>query len=103
MELKVIPWSEPTPPTEEELQASLVKQDLRVYRWSNQPEEVYGGHTHGYHKVLCVVEGSIKIDCPTLHKVFALNPGDRLDLPAGTRHSAIVGPQGVICLEAHIY
>jgi hypothetical protein len=31
------------------------------------------------------------------------NPGDRLDLPAGVRHSAIVGPQGVTCLEAHVY
>jgi mannose-6-phosphate isomerase-like protein (cupin superfamily) len=103
MELKVTPWSQPIPPTEEELQTSLAKQDLKVYRWSNQPEEIYGGHTHGYHKVLYVVEGSIKIDCPTHHKIFTLNPGDRLDLPAGTRHSAIVGPQGVICLEAHIY
>jgi hypothetical protein len=30
-----------------------------------------------------------------------LNPGDRLDLPAGTVHDAVVGPQGVVCLEAH--
>jgi mannose-6-phosphate isomerase-like protein (cupin superfamily) len=103
MELKLTSWSQPTPPTEEELEALLVKQDLHVYRWSNRPDEVQIGHTHGYHKVLCVVEGSIKIDCPSNHKAFTLNPGDRLDLPAGIRHSAIVGPQGVTCLESHVY
>jgi hypothetical protein len=28
--------------------------------------------------------------------------GDRLDLPAGTAHDAVVGPDGVTCLEAHV-
>ena len=31
-----------------------------------------------------------------------LAPGDRLDLPAGTSHDAVVGPDGVTCLEAHL-
>ncbi len=97
------PWSEQTPPTEEELQTLLSKQELKVYHWSNGPEEIYAGHTHGYHKVLYVVEGSIKFDFPTRHKTINLTPGDRLDIPAGIRHSAIVGPEGVACLEAHIY
>lgn len=103
MELKVTPWPEPTLPTEDELQDILVKQDLKVYHWSNNPEDVYAGHTHGYHKVLYVLEGSIRFEFPTRHKSVTLNPGDRLDLPAGIRHSAVVGPQGVKCLEAHIY
>ena len=30
-----------------------------------------------------------------------LTAGDRLELPAGTRHDAVVGPGGVACLEAH--
>ena len=33
---------------------------------------------------------------------IALEVGDRLDLPAGTSHDALVGPNGVTCLEAHI-
>lgn len=103
MELKVVPWSGQEPPMEEELQDLLDKQDLKVYRWSNNPDYVYDGHTHGYHKILYVVEGSIKFDCATYHKVFNLTPGDRLELPAGVRHSAVVGPEGVTCLEAHIY
>ena len=31
-----------------------------------------------------------------------LATGDRLELPAGTRHDAVVGPAGVTCLEAHL-
>jgi quercetin dioxygenase-like cupin family protein len=103
MELKVSPWAGETPPTEEELQALLVAQELNVYRWSNDPEDVYPGHTHGYHKVLYVVDGSIKFDLPTQHETYNLKRGDRLDLPSGIRHSAVVGPDGVTCLEAHIY
>jgi len=33
--------------------------------------------------------------------MLALKAGDRLDLPANIVHDAIVGPQGVVCLEAH--
>ena len=29
-----------------------------------------------------------------------LSPGDRLDLPPGTLHSALVGQAGVACVEA---
>jgi hypothetical protein len=28
--------------------------------------------------------------------------GDRFELPAGTEHEALVGPDGVTCLEAHL-
>jgi cupin superfamily acireductone dioxygenase involved in methionine salvage len=50
-----------------------------------------------------VVKGSIKFDFPTRHKTVNLTAGDRLELPTGIRHSAVVGLEGVDCLEAHIY
>ena len=103
MELKVTPWHKTTPPTEEELRAPLEEQQLKVYRWSNTPEDVYASHTHGYHKIICVVEGTIRFDLPTRHETINLKAGDQLELPSGIRHSAIVGPEGVTCLEAHIY
>ena len=38
-----------------------------------------------------------------LHKLLIeLASGDRIDLPAGTSHDALVGSQGVACLEAHL-
>jgi quercetin dioxygenase-like cupin family protein len=103
MELKVTPWTDETPPTEEGLRELLAEQELHVYRWSDGPDSVFQGHTHGYHKILYVLEGSIKFDLPTRHEKFNLTLGTRFDLPSGTRHSAVVGPDGVVCLEAHIY
>jgi mannose-6-phosphate isomerase class I len=34
---------------------------------------------------------------------IVLRPGQRLDIPAGTRHAATVGPAGVECMEAAVY
>jgi quercetin dioxygenase-like cupin family protein len=103
MELKVTPWNSEGNPGEEELRQRLIDQDLKVYHWSSPPESIFAGHTHGYHKVLYVVKGSIKFDFPTRHKTVNLTAGDRLELPTGIRHSAVVGLEGVDCLEAHIY
>lgn len=103
MELKIINWTSEIPPTEEELRERLTEEQLKVYSWSNDPNDVYAGHTHGYHKVLYVVKGSINFDLPTRNRSITLRAGDRLELPAGIRHSALVGPEGVTCLEAHVY
>jgi quercetin dioxygenase-like cupin family protein len=104
MDLKVTPFIGDTPPTEEEIRADLEEeQQLRVYRWSNGPDEEYTSHTHGYHKIIFVLEGSIQFDLPTRQEKLNLKVGDRLDLPSGIRHSAVVGDEGVTCLEAHIY
>jgi uncharacterized protein YjlB len=69
--------------------------------WSNGPGDRYGGHSHGYDKVIAVARGSIVFGTSTAGPV-SLAAGDRLELPAGTTHDAIVGPDGVTCLEAHL-
>jgi len=66
--------------------------------WSNGPADVYGAHEHGRHKVLFCLAGSIVFH--TDDGDIALEAGDRLDLPAGTRHAATVGPEGCECVEA---
>lgn len=70
--------------------------------WSNGPGDRYGAHDHGYDKVLAVESGSIAFGLPDRGETVQLEVGDRLDLPAGTRHDAVVGPHGVTCLEAHL-
>jgi quercetin dioxygenase-like cupin family protein len=70
--------------------------------WSNGPHDRYGAHDHAYDKVLVVAAGSITFGLPDLARSVDLTPGDRLDLPAGTRHDAVVGESGVRCLEAHV-
>jgi quercetin dioxygenase-like cupin family protein len=94
-------WSDPEPPTEAAIRRILAAEELRPYAWSNGPGDVYSAHDHLYHKVIYVVEGSITFGLPQEGQCVTLNAGDRLELPAGTLHDAVVGPQGVVCLEAH--
>lgn len=68
------------------------------YRWSNEPGFEYGVHSHPYRKILYVERGSITFT-PTGQPPMVMNAGDRLDLPPGTAHGAMVGPQGVVCWE----
>jgi len=70
--------------------------------WSNGPGDRYSVHQHGYDKVIVVASGSIVFGLPDLEDAVALAAGDRLELPAATRHDATVGPSGVTCLEAHL-
>ena len=62
---------------------------------------MYSAHTHSYDKVIYVVQGSITFGLPELNQEVPLKAGDRLELPAGTVHEAVVGAQGVLCLEGH--
>lgn len=81
-----------------DLAALFVAEGLTPSRWTNGAGFRYGEHRHPYHKVLVCAAGSI-----TFHlaeKDVTLVSGDRLDLPAGTRHAATVGPDGVTCWEA---
>jgi mannose-6-phosphate isomerase-like protein (cupin superfamily) len=75
---------------------------LSASRWSNGPHDRYGAHRHDYDKVLVVESGSIQFGLPELDRSADLAAGERLDLPAGTLHSADVGPRGVSCLEVHL-
>ena len=69
-----------------------------VYSWSNGPRDRYAEHEHPYAKLLYCAEGSIEFRLAE-GKTIALVAGDRMVLPAGTRHSAVVGPKGCTCVE----
>jgi len=97
----VIPWADSTPPTESTLMRLCTEQGLHPYLWSNGPHDIYSAHSHSYAKVIYVVSGSITFGLPELGQQLTLKAGDRIDLPANTVHDALVGPQGVTCLEAH--
>ncbi len=84
------------------LVAALRSEGLDPGAWSNGPGDLYAPHAHPYDKVLVADRGSIEFGLPDLGRSVTLEAGDRLDLPAGTRHDARVGPRGVTCLEAHL-
>ena len=100
-DVKVTPWGAMDRPSEGEILRLFAEEDLRPYHWSNGPHDVYNAHKHAYNKVIFVLFGSITFTLPETGEEVELLTGDRLDLPRGTVHSAVVGPQGVFCLEAH--
>ena len=86
----------------EDVAGRLRAEGLEPSPWSNGPADRYGAHDHGYDKVIVVERGSITFGLPADGRSIALATGDRVELPAGTRHDAVVGPSGVTCLEAHL-
>jgi quercetin dioxygenase-like cupin family protein len=101
LQFQVTPWPPEAPLKPQAIEARMQAENLPYYRWSNGPGDVYGVHHHSYHKIIYVIAGSIVFRLPRSDRQVALGVGDRLALPAGTAHGAMVGPEGVICLEAH--
>ena len=99
----VQPWQGVESPDETTLRQVMMDEGLKLYRWSNAPGEFYDAHTHDFHKVIYVVDGSVTFILPDQGQSLILNIGDRMDLPAGIVHEAAVGDEGVVCLEGHRY
>lgn len=106
MNMTVIRWQEPAPPREQDVRRQMQQDGLAPHSWSNGPYDTYSAHSHLYEKVLYCLSGSIRfvltdhLDASGQPATVDLAPGDCLILPAGTRHSASVGPHGVTCIEA---
>jgi len=83
----------------EDLMVALRKEAGSCYSWSNGPHDTYAAHRHPYEKVLYCVDGSITFMLEREGRRLELKEGDRMVLPVGTVHSAIVGPAGCTCIE----
>lgn len=92
-------WPHAEPPTEAALNTALAGEGLEPHWWGNGPGDRYEPHEHSYHKVLFCLSGSITFTVHSPGQRFTLRPGDRLDLPPFTTHSAAVGPNGCRCAE----
>ncbi len=91
-------WDGTRPPSRGDIEARFRAEGLVPSSWGNAPADTYGRHSHGYHKVLYCVAGSIVFHLR--QGDVELSAGDRLDVPPGTEHAATVGRHGVECMEA---
>ena len=101
--MEITRWQEARQPGEVELRQRMLAEGLVPQGCSNVPGDEYAVHSHRYTKVLYCVRGGIRFTLPDQQEHVDLGPGDRMILPAGTRHSAVVGPAGVMCIEAPRY
>ena len=101
-EVILTPWTGDQPPSEAELRHRMISDGMDPKRWSNASGDRYSVHSHEYHKVVYCLEGSIWfVITDERDRSIELEPGDRIDIPPGIRHSAIAGLDGVSCLEGH--
>jgi quercetin dioxygenase-like cupin family protein len=82
-----------------DLMTALRKEAESCYSWSNGPHGRYAAHSHPYEKVLYCVDGSITFVLELEGRRVELSAGDRMVLPPGTVHSAVVGAAGCTCIE----
>jgi quercetin dioxygenase-like cupin family protein len=74
--------------------------DVLVYTY--RPGTMFPPHAHAQEKCDAVLEGSLRVTVEDA--VFDLKPGDRLYLPAGTRHAAeVVGEKTVVSLDGTLW
>src|SRR3989337_1775165 len=98
MDVTVTAWPDDEPANGPAIRDLLHREGLSPSTWSNASGYRYGVHSHPYHKVLYCVRGTIRFAAGGAS--YDLRPGGPLDIPPGTPHSAIVGAQGVTCMEA---
>lgn len=98
--VRVIRWSGGQHPTLSGITRQMQKEGMRPYLWENTPNYRYAVRSHGYAKIMYVVEGTIEIALSDTNQSVRLRAGDRVEIPAGVRHSAIIGSSGAKCVEA---
>jgi quercetin dioxygenase-like cupin family protein len=97
----VTPLDGPNRPGVPAAEARLRELGVEPHAWSNGPGDRYGAHEHAFTKLLVCAEGSITFLVGEPAEPVELAAGEGFVLPAGTRHAAVVGPDGCTCLEGH--
>lgn len=87
------------PPTEAAIRAKLESLGYLVARCQYEPGTVFPDHTHGVDKIDAVVSGRFRL--VVSGHLAVLGPGDWVEVPRGSVHSAaVVGNDPVISLDA---
>jgi mannose-6-phosphate isomerase-like protein (cupin superfamily) len=98
--VRVTRWSGAQHPTMATITRMMQEEGLRPYMWMNMPNHRYAVRSHGYDKVMYVIDGTVEIMLPDSNQLIRLRAGDRVEIKAGVRHGTIVGLGGAKCVEA---
>ncbi|HTY40355.1 MAG TPA: cupin domain-containing protein [Thermoanaerobaculia bacterium] len=102
-EVRLERWSKTDGPlTEKRLMRALEIEGYEVLVYSYRPGTVFPEHEHTHPKCDAVLEGVLRVTVG--EKQFDLGPGDRIYVPAGTRHAAaVVGAATVVSLDGTLW
>jgi quercetin dioxygenase-like cupin family protein len=94
-------WNEALdgPLSEAGLRAKLEALGYRVARYTYEPGTVFPDHTHGIDKIDAVISGRFRL--VVSGHLAVLGPGDWVEVPRGSVHSAtVLGDEPVVSLDA---
>jgi quercetin dioxygenase-like cupin family protein len=94
-------WNEALdgPLSESALRAKLESLGYRVARYTYDPGTVFPDHTHGVDKIDAVISGRFRL--VVRGHLAVLGPGDWVEVPRGSVHSAtVLGDEPVVSLDA---
>lgn len=95
-------WRGGQHPTLVAITQQMRDEGLRPYMWMNMANHRYAVRSHGYDKILYVIDGALEVILPDSNQRVRLRSGDRMDIPSGIRHGTIVGSSGAKCVEASL-
>jgi len=86
------------PVSEKRLIHVLESEGYEISSYTYRPGTVFPPHEHAQEKCDAVIEGTLRLTVGSV--AYDLGPGDRLYIPAGTRHAAeVVGKVSVLSLD----
>lgn len=103
MTIRVEHWdSEDGPMTEKRYIGFLEREGYEVAVFAYRAGTVFPEHEHPFEKCDAVLEGILRITVAGV--AYDLEPGDRLYLPPGTRHTAeVIGRRTVLSIDGTRY
>jgi quercetin dioxygenase-like cupin family protein len=92
-------WQESDGPlTESRMMRLMESEGYEVASYAYREGTVFAPHEHAQDKCDAVLEGVLRVTVGS--DAYDLGPGDRLYLPAGTRHAAeVIGGRTVVSLD----
>lgn len=92
-------WQAPIIPTKEQAQLILESEGLEAFLEAYEPQQKIQDHRHPFAEVRIIVSGELIFNISG--NQFILRPGDRLEIPANTKHSHTAqGSQQCVCVCA---
>lgn len=93
-------WQAPMTPNAQQIKLMLEGEGLESFEESYLPNTKINIHRHPFTEVRIVVEGEIHFNISG--NQFVLRPGDRVEIPANTKHSTVCqGNIPCLCICAH--
>ncbi len=93
-------WQAPVLPSVEQVKMIFEAEGLAPTKEVFEPQTVLPDHRHPFDEIRMVVQGSMFLNISG--NQLLLRPGDRIEIPANTRHSKTVeGQEACVCVVAN--